>query len=207
MLRSALWGWKNNIRWATRVSANIEAGFGVFMIIFGVFHVLSGNFVGGMWWFLIGMFIQGAAKASYQQLVTRRALQGEPVERFMKREIFTVQPSVSLQELIENYVYRHHFKMFPVVEDSNKLFGCVATQQVKETPRDEWSKKKVRDVATRCSDKNTIDPKADAVEALSRMKRNGTSRLMVTEGNKIVGTLALKDLLDFLALKVELHEV
>jgi len=206
MLRAALWGWKNNIRWATRVSANLGSGFGVFMIIFGVFHVLSGNFIGGMWWFLIGMFIQGAAKASYQQLVTRRALQGEPVERFMKTEIVSVQPSISLQELIEDYVYRHHFKMFPVVQDSNKLLGCVTTKQVKDTPREEWSKKKVEDVATRCSEKNTIHPKADAVKALSRMKRNGTSRLMVTEGDKIVGIIALKDLLDFLSLKVELEE-
>jgi len=208
MLRSALWGWKNNIRWATRVSANIGNGFGIFMIIFGVFHVLTGNFVGGMWWFLIGMFIQGAAKAAYQQLVTRKALQGEPVERFMKTEIVTVQPSVSLQELIENYVYRHHFKMFPMVEDSNKLLGCVTTKQVKAMPCDEWSKTEVRDVATRCSGKNTIHPKADAVEALSRMKRNDASRLMVTEGDKIVGIIALKvkDLLDFLSLKVELEK-
>jgi hypothetical protein len=27
-----------------------------------------------MWWFLIGMFVQGATKAYYKQLVTRKAL-------------------------------------------------------------------------------------------------------------------------------------
>lgn len=206
MLRSALWGWKNNIRWATRVSASIGSGFGIFMIIFGVFHVLSGNFVGGMWWFLIGMFIQGAAKASYQQLVTRRALEGEPVERFMKTEIVSVRPSASLKEFVDDYIYRHHFKMFPVVDDSNKLLGCITTRQVKETPREEWSKKKVRDVAMPCSEGNTIQPKTDAVKALSLMKRDGTSRLMVTEGDELVGIIALKDLLEFLSFKVELEE-
>jgi Zn-dependent protease/CBS domain-containing protein len=206
MLRSVLWGWKKNIRWATRVSAGIGSGFGILMIIFGVLHILSGNFIGGMWWFLIGMFIQGAARASYQQLITRRALEGEPIERFMKTQTVSVRPSLSLKDLVEDYVYRYHFKMFPVVDDSNKLLGCITTKQVKEIPREEWANKRVKDVAIPCSEKNTIHPKMDAVKALSLMKRDGTSRLMVTEGSQLVGIIALKDLLEFLSLKVELDE-
>jgi Zn-dependent protease/predicted transcriptional regulator len=206
MLRAALWGWKKNLRWATRVSSNIGSIFGIFLIIMGLMNILSGNFIGGMWWFLIGMFVQGAAKASYQQLITRKALEGEPVERFMKTEPLTVPPSVSLENLVEDYIYRHHFKMFPVVDKTNKLTGCITTKQVKETPREKWPKKMVREVATPCSPENTINPKADAIKALSLMKKNGTSRLMVTEGDHLVGIIALKDLLEFLSLKVELDE-
>jgi Zn-dependent protease len=61
ILRSILWGWKKNIRWATKLSSRIGKGFGILLIVFGFFNVLRGNFIGGMWWFLIGMFIQGAA--------------------------------------------------------------------------------------------------------------------------------------------------
>jgi len=128
MLRSALWSWKDNIRWATRVSASIGSGFGILLIASGVFHILTGNFVGGMWWFLIGMFIQAAAKASYQQLVTRRVLEGEPVERFMKKEVVSLQPSLSLEELVDAYIYQYHFKMFPVVDASDRLLGCITTK-------------------------------------------------------------------------------
>jgi Zn-dependent protease/predicted transcriptional regulator len=207
MLRSALWGWKKNIRWATRVSAGIGSGFGIFMIILGVLNVVSGNVVGGMWWFLIGMFIHGAAKASYQQLVTRRALEGEPVERFMNTEPVTVQPSMSLKTLVENYVYRYHFKIFPVVDESKHLFGCITTKKIKETPREQWPEMKVRDAAMPCSEKNTIHPKTDAVKALSLMRQHGSSRLMVAEDDRLVGIIALKDLLEFLSMKVELDEI
>lgn len=207
MLRSALWGWKKNIRWATRVSSGIGSGFGIFMIILGVLNIVSGNLVGGMWWFLIGMFIHGAAKASYQQLVTRRALEGEPVKRFMNTEPVTVQPSMSLQTLVENYVYRYHFKIFPVVDDSNHLFGCITTKKVKETPREQWPETKVRDAAMPCSEKNTIHPKTDAVKALSLMRQHGSSRLMVAEDDRLVGIIALKDLLEFLSMKVELDDM
>ena len=113
ILRSILWGWKKNLRWATRISSTIGGGFGYFLIFLGVLRVLSGNFVGGMWFFLIGMFIQSAAKMSYQQLITRKALEGEPLKRFMKTDPVTVRPSIFLKELVEDFIYRYHFKFFP----------------------------------------------------------------------------------------------
>ena len=44
------------------------------------------------------------------------------------------------------------------------------------------------------------------MEALSKMSRTGSSRLIVVEGNHVVGMITLKDMLKFLSLKVELEE-
>ena len=41
---------------------------------------------------------------------------------------------------------------------------------------------------------------------LSMMNQNGASRLMVVEGGRLVGIIALKDMLKFLSLKVELDQ-
>lgn len=204
ILRSVLWKAKNNLRWATKISSWIGSAFGIFLIVLGVFSFLQGNFIGGMWWFLIGLFLRGAASMSYQQLLIRRALEGERVQRFMTRDPVTVPPSLSVADLVEDYIYRHHFKMIPVV-DSGKLLGCVTTRQVKEVPRDQWSQKKVEELADGCSKSNTISPGADAMEALSSMSRNRVSRLMVVEDSRLVGVLSLKDLLRFISDKVELE--
>jgi Zn-dependent protease len=206
VLRSILWGVKKNLRWATYISSRIGSGFGIFLIVLGVIQVFRGNFIGGMWWFLIGMFLQRAATMSYQQLVTRKALEGEPVRRFIKTEAVTVPPSISLEHLVEDYVYKHHFKMFPVVEDTDRLLGCVTTKQVKEIPREEWGQKTVGEIAAQCSPENTIEPQADAMKALSLMNRTGNSRLMVVENKRLVGIITLKDLLELLSLKVELEQ-
>jgi Zn-dependent protease/CBS domain-containing protein len=206
ILRSLLWGWKKNIRWATRLSSRIGKGFGILLIVFGFFNVLKGNFVGGMWWFLIGMFIHSAAKMSYQQLVTRKALEGEKVSRFMKRDPITVSPSLTLDKLVEDYIYQHHFKMFPVVDDNGKLAGCVTTKEVKEVPREEWGNKTVRDISKACTERNTIHGEDDAMKALSRMNQTGSSRLMVVNDSQLTGVIALKDMMKFLSLKVELDE-
>ncbi len=82
-LRSLLWSWKSNLRWATRVTSRLGSWFGTGLIILAVVSVLTGNFIGGVWWFLLGMFLRGAAQMSYRQLVVRRALEGEPVRRFI----------------------------------------------------------------------------------------------------------------------------
>jgi predicted transcriptional regulator len=81
------------------------------------------------------MFLRGAAQMSYQQLLLRRALEGEPVGRFMKKDPVTVASSLTVQQLVDEYIYVYHFKMFPVV-DSGRLVGCVTTKEMKALARE-----------------------------------------------------------------------
>ncbi len=205
VLRSVLWGWGKNLRWATRISSQIGSAFGVLLIFLGILQFLKGNFIGGLWWFLIGMFLQSAARMSYQQLLTRKALEGEPVRRFMTPHPVTVPPSATLKDLVEEYIYRYHFKFFPVMEDG-RLLGCITTREVKEVPRERWDRVTVGELVMRCSPENTVSPDTDAVQALALMNRTGFSRLMVMEGARLVGLVTLKDMMKFLSLKVELEE-
>ncbi|MFP3869207.1 MAG: M50 family metallopeptidase [Desulfobacteraceae bacterium] len=205
VLRSILWAAKNNLKWATRISSNIGVGFGLLLAFLGILQIVRGNFVGGMWWVLIGMFLQGAARMSYQQILTRQVLEGEPISRFMRRDPETVPSSISVKDLVENYIYSHHYKMFPVMDDG-KLLGYVTTKQVQEIPRDEWDRHTVGEIYLPPSPENTISPDADAAQALSQMKNLGTSRLLVTEGDRLRGIISLKDLMEFLSLKGELEQ-
>lgn len=205
VLRALLWKWKDNLKWATRVTSQIGSGFGLLLILLGVFAFLSGNFVGGMWWFLIGMFLRGAASMSYQQLLMRRALEGEPVSEFMNADPITVPEDATLDDFVENYVYRHHHKLFPVVSNGH-LRGCITTEDVKNVSRSDWEITSVADVMHGCSDENTISKDTDAMDALSRMNQSDRSKLLVTDGERLAGVLSLKDLLQFFSLKVELED-
>jgi Zn-dependent protease/predicted transcriptional regulator len=205
ILRSAVWGRTGDLRRATRVAVSLGSGFGFLLILFAVWQLFAGNFIGAMWYFLIGLFLRGAAQASYQQLMIRMALEGEPVRRFMNAHPVAVPAHISIEELVNDYIYRYHHKMFPVLNASEKLAGCVTTSQVKAFPRDEWNRHSVQEVLQPCSPENTVTPDVDAVKALSKMNTSGLSRLMVTEGDRLVGVIALKDLLGLLAAKVDLE--
>ncbi len=204
LLRSALWGWKKDLRWATRIASNAGMGFGILMMGLGIINILIGNFIGGMWWFLIGMFLRNSATISYQQLLMKQMLSGELVYNFMNSNPISVPPYISLNQLVEDYIYKYHFKMFPVVE-SDKLIGCISISQIKQISRERWREVTVGELAESCPSENTISPQADALEALSLMNRTGKTRLMVVENDRLVGVIALKDLLKFLSLKLDLE--
>jgi Zn-dependent protease len=206
ILRAVLWGWRRDLRWATRVASATGSGFGLLLIGLGVVSLVSGNFSSGLWLFLIGLFLRNAASASYQQLLLRRTLEGEPVSRFMHADPVTVPRAISVLELVQSYIYRYHFKMFPVVDDSGRLLGCVTARRVRELPRDEWDRQTVGALAERCSPENTVRADTDALEALTRMSGSGASRLMVVDEDRLLGILSLKDLLHFFSLKMELEE-
>jgi Zn-dependent protease/CBS domain-containing protein len=205
VLRAALWHWKNNLRWATRISAQIGSGFGLLLIVLGFLNIFRGNFIGGMWWVLIGMFLQTAAKMSYRKLITRKALEGEKVRRFMNPNPVVVEPTTTVDEFVEDYVYKYHFKMFPVV-NSERVVGCVTTKQVKEVPRENWSDTTVSELALQCTPDTTVKPDDDAMRALSLMRRTGGSRLVVVEDDQLAGVVSLKDMMQFLSLKVDLED-
>jgi len=205
VFRSALWGWKKNLQWATRIASRIGSGFGLLLIFLGVLYIIRGAFISGIWWFLIGLFLRNASQMSYSRLLMSKALEGEPVKRFMKTDAITAPPSITVQTFVEEYIYKYHFKMFPIV-DEGKLIGCITTREVKEVPRNEWDRRTIGEIARPCSCDNTITPDTDAMKALSNMNKRGVSRLLVVDGDRLAGIIALKDLLGFLALKLDLEE-
>ncbi len=205
VLRSIIWHFKKDLRAATKIASDIGAGFGALLIGLGILLLLAGgDVVGGLWWILIGMFLRGVAKQSYQQVVIKNALSGENVRHFMNNEPVTVSPETSLRDLLEHYIYRYHFKMFPVTVD-HELRGCVTINQLKEIPRERWNSTTVAEIVSSCSKENTVAPDQDAMAALQQMQENQVSRIMVVDGDTLVGILSLKDLLEYLSLKMELE--
>lgn len=204
VLRAALWWRRGDIVAATRSAARAGSAFALVLMGMGVLQVVTGNFVGGIWFFLIGMFLRSAAQGSYMDILTRGMLAGAPVRRFMTRDPVTVPSGITLQALVDDYVYAHHHEQFPVV-DGERLIGSVGVRQLKATPRESWPHTTVAEIAEPASDANTVDAETDAAKALSLMTRSGRSRLLVTERGRLVGILALKDLLALLSLKIELE--
>ena len=54
---------------------------------------------------------------------------------------------------------------------------------------------------------NSIDSRTPINEALNKMTESGVSRLLVVEHSRIIGIITLKDLLEYIALKMELENV
>lgn len=204
VLRSILWASSKNLRRATYIASQVGVAFAWFLIITGLINLVAMNFA-GVWLVLIGFFLKDAAKSSYQQVLLRQALHGEPVSRFMTRQPIVVPASLDLESWVEDYVLRYHRREFPVASNGH-LEGLIATQDLEQFPRKDWSQHQVAEVMNQDVKALSTTADADALDALGTMQRTGSSRLLVTEGDRLVGIVSLKDLLQFLDLKIELDD-
>ena len=205
MLRAALWHFKGSSRAATRIAARIGGYFGFALIAIGILNAFQGDLVGGLWMGLIGLFLRGAANASLMQSVVTRGLHGERIERFMTPNPSTVPPSIALRELVDRYIYRDRHEAYPVVDENGRLAGIVTVHDVRAQPREEWDAITVGQIATEPGPDNTIDARADATRALALMQKGRLGRLMVTRDGRLVGIVALKDMMRLFALRMDLE--
>ena len=205
ILRSALWWIKGDIRWATRMASRISLIFAIAIIFVGFMNLIGGNFIGGLWWILIGSFLFNAANASYQNLLVKQSFEGKTVRDFMTPDPVTVPSKTTLQEFLDAYLYRYHYKMFPVTE-GNDISGIITLQALKAVPREKWQHLPVSSAMQPIGPENSISPDTPIKDALTQMNETGLSRLLVREHEKMTGIVTLKDLLEFLTLKMELEE-
>lgn len=203
ILRAALWAWQHDIGRATRIAARAGNAFGIFLIVLGTLQVLRGNFIGGMWQFLIGMFLRTAASAEYQQTMAQRLLADISVAQVMTPDPIAVPPDLPISEFIDAYVYRYHHREFPVAR-GGVLLGRIGTKQVTALDRSLWPQTEVSEAALTCTQEDTIAPTARALQAISQMSGSARSHLFVVRAGRLVGVVSQRDLMELLSVKLEL---
>ncbi|MEX2580342.1 MAG: site-2 protease family protein [Verrucomicrobiales bacterium] len=209
VLRAWLWHRTGSLRHGTRIASKIGSGFGLFLIVLGMLQLFAGALIAAIWSAILGLFLRGVAKASYQQVVVRRVLEGNPVRRFMTPNPIAVSPGMKLSDFVEDYLYRHHHKLYPVME-GDILRGMMGPREVRKVDKEEWPTVTVDRVMLELSEDSCLSPDTDSVDALERMQRTGHSRMLVVEEREgrtqLLGVLTLKDLISFLSMKLELEE-
>ncbi|PWE18052.1 site-2 protease family protein [Marinicauda salina] len=204
VLRGAIWAATGDLRKATGMASRAGAAFGWILSGLGVVLIIGGAFVGGLWWILIGQFIRMAALSSWRQLEARRVLGGKPVRDFMTRDPVSAPADITLERFLEDWLYRTHHEAYPVVRDGRPV-GLVGVSELKQTPREDWSSRSVADAMTP-ADEASLPADIEAMDAIRRMQESGRTRLMVVENGELVGMITLKDLMEHLAMRLDLGQ-
>ena len=203
IIRAILVKISSNAEWSTRICAKIGSAFGLLVVTGGITLIIRGFLIGGIWWFITGLFLQGATRISYQKYQIRKALEGVKVSSLMTPNLVVVPGGISIRNFVEKYAYKYHHKLFPVV-NKNKLVSCVLTRNAISVPLEEWEIRTVGEIASAVSTENTVRGDVDAVDVFSVMNRTGHSRLLVLDSqNRLKGIVVLKDFLKFFSYKLE----
>jgi Zn-dependent protease len=206
MLRSLLWGRSNNFALATRIATGLGAVFGTILILAGGLYVLTGSLVNGVWMFLIGMFLHGAAGAARLQMEITQTFSGRRVSSLIIDRPVGAPPDLPLKSVVDDYFYRYHHKTFPVLR-GGMLTGCITTEKLRQIDQAQWGQLRARDAANVCPPDAIIRPDADALDALTKMQRSGRDELLVVDQNgEYEGLLRLADMVQLLSIKKALGQ-
>lgn len=206
VLRALLWKRHGNLLEATRVASMSGTVLAWALIGFGLFSVISGASLGGIWQVLIGLFLLGAAKNAYRQQLLATTVTHQTVGDLMSRTVVTVRPEQTLMSLVHDTVLKHRFSFVPVV-DEDRLLGYIDLDTAMLTDQEDWHKTRVEEVFIAADESNTARPNMTAEALIERMGRSKRRKYLVTDGKRLLGVISMSDLINYLALTRQVSEV
>ncbi len=192
ILRAVLWRWRGD-RFRAAVSA-ARAGrvFGFLLVGVGLARAIFGD-LGGLWFVLIGWFVATAANAEEQHARVQDALAGVRVGDVMTIDPVSVPPTLTVAQLLDDYIWRNRFSAFPVIDPYGRPYGLVTLNRLKDVPVERRADVTVADVAAAADDVPVATPTQPLVELLTDLRGGGDGRALVVDGGRVVGIVSPRD--------------
>lgn len=203
ILRAYWWNKTKDLNRATLVATNVGKGISLLMMLLGAFQIFTGYLIGGVWLVFIGFFLRQAAEAGYQRVLIRDLLSGVKVKELMSQNPICVSPEITISQLVDEYLMKYRFTSFPVCQ-SGRVLGIITLNSVKQISKESWNQKTIKSSITPISYEFILHPEEEAVEALRKIITSDLGRLPVVEGDRIIGILSRKDIMNLLVIKTDL---
>jgi Zn-dependent protease len=188
--RAIAWKLTGDRTRATNFAATLGQGFSYVLIGVGIFWALQIDFIGGIWFVFIGMFLgQAARSATYQTAVLSR-IEGVRVADVMDAEPVAIPAHMTIRDALHEYFLRYRYDWFPVVDEKGRFVGIVDRERAERIPEDRQDVFTVREIL-RTEDDNLRVRSDDPLEAL--LGRQALMRLgalmAVDEGDRLLGVV------------------
>ncbi len=203
-LRALIWGFKKNLVLATRIATSLGAFFAYGLLAYAIYNIVwFDNVVQGMWSGILGLFVHGAGTYAVRHTESRSILGAEKVTRFMHGQIVSVSPDMTINDFVDNYVYKHYQKLFPVV-DRGTLVGIITLHGILALEREKWNWLHVASVMEKPDEHNSIRPDTSAADALDIMQKRRKDSLLVEQDGEFMGVVSLRDLIAYLSITMKI---
>jgi Zn-dependent protease/CBS domain-containing protein len=193
VLRALLWRRSADKARATAIAGRAGEVFGYGLIAFGLLESLAGAGLAGLWLVFLGWFLLVAARAEAATSTLGTALAGLKVRDVMTPNPRVAPAELSLERLIEDWVYPNRYSTFPLVDADGRPVGLITIGRVKQVPPDRRTTTKVSDIACPLDEVVTCTPGDALVDVVQRMATSADQRALVLDGERLVGIVSPSD--------------
>ena len=197
VFRSIVWGATHNLPRATTIAGNLGRFIGFLLVLFGVYQVIGGNLINGLWIGFIGWFLESAAASQVQQQRIQDLLAGRTVSQAMTCKYVAIPPDITVQQLVDTHILGSGQRSF-VVEEGGRVAGLLTMHSIRQTPRSEWPTTPAAQVMIPLALVKWTWPEAELWTAMEQMNRDGVNQLPVMTDGQILGMLCREDIITYL---------
>jgi Zn-dependent protease len=137
--RSIAWAVTGDRASATRFAAGLGQVFAYAFIAGGIFMIVTDSVLGifgGLWLALIGMVINGSARAATMQTALSRQIEGMRVSDVMDADPVAIPAEASVERALDEYFLRYRWPWFPVVDAGLRFRGLLVRDVADEVPEE-----------------------------------------------------------------------
>jgi Zn-dependent protease/CBS domain-containing protein len=202
VLRAVLWAATGKLERATRTASRVGQGVAFVFVALGLWQLLGGSWVNGVWTAFIGWFLYRAATSQLEQLSLQELLRGVSVREVMLLDCPHLDPQLPVATLVEQ-VMGSGRRCFPVLSEQ-RLVGLVTLHQIKALAREQWAQTSVAEVMIPAEALLTSTPDEAVSSALERMVSADVNQLPVLKAGQFVGMATRESVLNYLRTRTEL---
>lgn len=195
ILRAAIWRVRGDFIKATRAASLAGRMMAGVLVAGGIVRIIAWrDFGGGVWWIILGIFLNQSAVASYQQSVLVHSIGGKLAGNLMTQAPRSIPGHIRLDEAVEEYFVAHRHSAFPVIGYGDILEGILTLELVQRVSRLDWSSVTVRQVMIPLQASIIASPEEPVTDLLRRLATNPAGRFLVTNDRSLLGILTATDI-------------
>jgi CBS domain-containing protein len=149
---------------------------------------------GALWLALIGWFLVMAATEEGRQARLRELLGGVAVRETMTPDPVTVPPDLTIDRFLSDRAYAYRHSAFPVAGAEGRVLGLFTVDRARGVPEQDHRRTTVGEAMLPLEEVRVAAPGDALADLLPRMEPGGENRVLVMEGERLVGIISPSDL-------------
>jgi Zn-dependent protease/CBS domain-containing protein len=192
VLRSALWGITGNYRRATQWASFVGRAMAYALMAVGLLAVVQVidwfDPFSGIWFVLVGLFLDNAARQSWRQTQMLEELRTRRASSVMQTLLPRVEPDIDLLQAMSRFYHPEHgLCAFVVDPEQDRVVGMVTDAELNQVPRDRWPQVRVGQVMRPVGAVATASGETDLASVLEQMDGTQQTHVPVVEDGRLMG--------------------
>jgi Zn-dependent protease len=164
--RAIAWWRTGDRNRATRFAATLGQGFSYLLIGLGIFLLIQGDVIGGIWLAVIGFILGQSARAAQLQTQVSSKISGVTVADVMDAEPVAIPDELSVEQALDEYFLRYRWPWFPVVDAAQRFRGLLQRGAADAVPEGRRSYARVAELVAGDPDRSQHVREDDPLESL-----------------------------------------